>query len=240
MNQQQIKAVYFDMGGVLMNVKKDYSRENAVRTALSGKLVQEYLGNTFDFLEFLEFMSQTILARSIEEPGIQEDAWRVEKKMLEQFTGRPVPYEVLRDKFWSQINYMTSCFTVVSGVRETLQAIQDEGLIIGLISNVFHPAIIFKELFTKWEIIDYFHPLVFSSEFRFKKPHKAIFDYALSWYPDLHSEETIFIGDTWEIDIIGARNAGMNPVWINREYGETHRDTIPVISKVNSILELLK
>jgi len=236
----KIKAVYFDMGGVLMDVNEEYSRENALKASFSGKAVQNYFGNALEFDEYLDLFNQSILKRKAESPGIQEDAWCVEKEMLEQFAGRSVPFEVLREKFWNQINYMTSCFTVVPEAREALEAIRKKGLIIGLISNVFHPAIIFKELFTKWEIIDYFHPLVFSSEFRFKKPHSAIFNYALSWHPDLLPEEALYVGDTWEIDITGARAVGMNPIWLNTEYKDSHRDSVPVITSVSSVVNFLE
>lgn len=237
---ENCKAVYFDMGGVLMNVVPEYSRENAINAAVTGPKVARFLGPDFSLEHFLEFMGDSIKLRAEESPGIQEDAWLVDRQMLQDFTGKAVPCDVLKEKFWNQINYMTSCFEPVQGVRETLQYVKDRGYLIGLISNVFHPAIIFKELFTEWGIVDYFKPLLFSSEYRYKKPHRAIFDYALSWHPSLKPEETIFLGDTWDIDVIGAQGAGLIPIWINAEHDEKFRENVRVIKTVTELPSILK
>lgn len=239
MTTHQIEAVFFDMGGVLMNVSPEYNRAAALEFALSGPEVRDYLGPEFSMEDFLEFMNRSIEARSEREPGIQEDAWREDKAILEAFTGKPVPYDVLREKFWKQISYMVQCFEPYSGIQEVLETIRSAGMIIGLISNVFHPAIIYKQLFTKWGIVDYFDPLLFSSEYKYKKPHRAIFEYALSWHPGILPSQTLFVGDTWEVDVLGAQGVGMKPVWVNAEYGAAYWDNVPVIRGVDGILELL-
>ncbi|MBN1878885.1 HAD family hydrolase [bacterium] len=233
-----IKAVYFDMGGVLMDVSDDYSREAAVRHALDGPIVREFLGSEFQIEGYIEFTDAMIAARNGSD-YLQEDAYRQERVEFEKYLGKQVPFSVFQEKFWRQIDFMTSCFILKPMVRETLQTIQDRGLIIGLISNVFHPAIIYKQMFTKWEIIDYFNPLLFSSEFRFKKPHRAIFDYALSWHPGLTGSDVVFVGDTWHIDVAGALDAGFKPVWINPGYQDDARDGVPVIRDISAIPTLL-
>ncbi|MEO5561847.1 MAG: HAD-IA family hydrolase, partial [Chitinophagaceae bacterium] len=46
------------------------------------------------------------------------------------------------------------------------------------------------------------------------KPNKEIFDYALRKSRAL-LHESIMIGDTPEVDILGAKNAGMDQVFVN-------------------------
>ena len=240
MGRQAVRAVYFDMGGVLMDVSEDYSREAAIRYGLSGPIVREFLGDSFDMEVFIQNTNDAIERRLNSEDCLQEDAYRQDRLDMERLLKKPVPFEVFQEKFWRQIEFMTGCFMLRSTVLPTLRALRERGLLIGLISNVFHPAIVYKEMFTKWGIIDFFNPLLFSSEFRFKKPHRAIFDYALTWHPGLSADEVVFIGDTWQIDVIGSRAAGYRPVWINSEYAERECDGIPVIADIGEIVDLLE
>ncbi len=39
----------------------------------------------------------------------------------------------------------------------------------------------------------------------------------LDQYPDSTRDDILFIGDTYETDIVGAHNAGLRTVWINRK-----------------------
>ncbi|MBN1296753.1 HAD family hydrolase [bacterium] len=239
MHTREIQAIFFDMGGVLMDVSPGYSREEAFRRSLGGPAMRAYLGDDFDLQRFLAFFETVLSGRAQRDPGIQEDAWREDKVMMERYTGRLVPYDALREKFWTHIAYMTRCFEPISGVRDVLKDLTERGYIIGLISNVFHPAIVYKELFTQWEIIDFFEPLLFSSEFRYKKPNPAIFRYALSWYPQILPEQVMYVGDTWEIDVEGARGVGMVPVWVNREGAMVSRDGVPVVRHIRELVDVL-
>jgi len=239
MRTKQVKAVYFDMGGVIMNVLPEYSREKAIRNALSGPAMLEFLGEDFEMDSFIEFTNCSIRQRTASVTFIQEDSYRIEKEDFEDFLGRKVPFEVYNEKFWRQVKYMTNCFTVKENAKPTFEALRDMGFILGLISNVYHPAIIYKELFTKWDIIEFFDPLIFSSEFRYKKPHQMIFDYALSWHKDLDASEVMFVGDTWDIDVIGSQSAGMIPVWVNEEYEHEEREGVSVIADIAEIRRLV-
>jgi HAD superfamily hydrolase (TIGR01549 family) len=58
-----------------------------------------------------------------------------------------------------------------------LQTIKEMGLKIGLISNVTSRGQVPTNL-KEYAIIDYFHPIVLSSEYGFRKPGPAIFHYA--------------------------------------------------------------
>jgi putative hydrolase of the HAD superfamily len=50
------------------------------------------------------------------------------------------------------------------------------------------------------------------------KPHKAIFDYALQQTGAV-SNTSIMIGDNMEADILGAKNAGIDSVFVNHLNG---------------------
>lgn len=55
---------------------------------------------------------------------------------------------------------------------------------------------------------------ILSEDAGIQKPHKGIFDYALI-NTNSRRNESLMIGDSWEADIIGAREAGMRQLWFN-------------------------
>lgn len=76
----------------------------------------------------------------------------------------------------------------------------------------------FEEVqFTKIEtqgIGPYFQKIITSEEAGVKKPDPYIFEYALS-KAGARAVESLMIGDDLEVDIIGARNAGIDQVYVN-------------------------
>lgn len=60
-----------------------------------------------------------------------------------------------------------------------------------------------------------FQHTVISEEVGFAKPDPRMFQYALN-LAGLQPEETLFVGDTLDLDIAGARAAGVTAVWLNR------------------------
>jgi len=49
-----------------------------------------------------------------------------------------------------------------------------------------------------------------------RKPHPLIFENTLAKLGAV-PEETVFVGDTWGPDVVGPRNAGMTPLYLQRE-----------------------
>ncbi len=62
------------------------------------------------------------------------------------------------------------------------------------------------------EIEQYFSTVVYSEEAGVRKPHAAIFELALK-RANCNAEEALMIGDDWDADILGARNAGIDQVF---------------------------
>ncbi len=64
--------------------------------------------------------------------------------------------------------------------------------------------------------------VVISEEVGVAKPEPGIFQTALR-QAGLEPAEAVMVGDSWEVDILGARNAGLGAVWLNR-YGQVAPD----------------
>ena len=84
--------------------------------------------------------------------------------------------------------------------------------------------------------IDHYFETITNSEMAgVKKPHKKIFDFALS-LSNASKEESLMIGDSYEADILGAQNAGIEAIFFNEQNIQTD---MPVF-QVNNLLELKK
>ena len=96
--------------------------------------------------------------------------------------------------------------------KEMLQYLTDKGYAIHLITNGFEE-VQYKKL--KFSGIDvYFKEVITSESSGWLKPNKEIFEYAFRKANALPAE-SIMIGDTLDVDIRGAMNAGIDQVFVN-------------------------
>jgi putative hydrolase of the HAD superfamily len=124
-----------------------------------------------------------------------------------------------------------------------LQAIKEMGLRIGVISNVNSRGQVPTNL-KEYEIIDYFHPIVLSSEYGRRKPDPAIFHYAAR-LANVPTSQCVYVGDRVARDIEGARRAGFGmAVQIRHdfEHGENDQGSKPdaVIEDMTELLGILR
>lgn len=70
-----------------------------------------------------------------------------------------------------------------------------------------------------------FDAVVVSAEVGWRKPKAIIFELALARL-SVSPQETLFVGDRADIDVLGAKRAGLRVAWLNRD-GEPLPDGIP-------------
>ena len=96
--------------------------------------------------------------------------------------------------------------------KEILQYLTDKGYVLHLITNGFEKV---QHSKLKYSGLDLFFKEVVTSEgSNSLKPNKEIFEYALH-KSGAGLQESIMLGDTIDVDILGARNAGMDQVFVN-------------------------
>ena len=109
---------------------------------------------------------------------------------------------------WDQIRH---------GTRESLDRISRD-YCISVISNSDGRIV---EVLGRCKIADCFQSVTDSGIIGYEKPHPAIFEAALRTM-QAHPEESLYVGDVYSVDYIGARNVGMQAVLFD-EAG-TYRD----------------
>ena len=79
--------------------------------------------------------------------------------------------------------------------------------------------------------------IIISEQVGFPKPDRRIFDQACRAL-DCSPADCIFVGDSWESDVLGASQAGMTPIWINR-YDRQRPGELPGTQVIQQLRELL-
>jgi len=86
---------------------------------------------------------------------------------------------------------------------------------LGLVSNILSPSGPFRESLRQAGVEDLFKVIVFSSDIGCIKPSVKPFEQALSAF-DSPRDRVLYIGDTYKRDVVGAKSAGLDCVWISR------------------------
>ena len=127
--------------------------------------------------------------------------------------------------------------TIPDAHIKTLKSLSEQYKI-GLVSN-FDDTKTAKKILNEHQIESFFQSVVISEEFGYRKPSPSIFKAALSnlaTYP----KEALFVGDSWDEDVIGATSSGIDAIWVNPTKLTTPVEYLSSVSSIKSITELPK
>lgn len=123
-------------------------------------------------------------------------------------------------------------------VRDVLAALQQRGYRLGIVSN------------WGWNLRDRVAQVGLDGPFELiwasayagcNKPHPDIFCQALALMgpPEVSPDRVLYVGDSYEHDVVGARNAGLDVVLLDRN-GKAGAPDCPVIGDLHGLLGLLE
>lgn len=127
-------------------------------------------------------------------------------------------------------------FKIYEDTLPTLKALQKRKVTIGLISNVVQDM---ESVYQELGIQSYLSFKVTSAEAGCDKPQPGIFLAALS-KARVKPEETIHVGDQYELDIVGARGVGITGVLLDRNNHFPEITDCPRIRSLSEILEYVE
>jgi HAD superfamily hydrolase (TIGR01549 family) len=124
---------------------------------------------------------------------------------------------------------------ICADVPETLQALKQAGFTLGVVSNRTNP---FGELLETLQLRAYFDYLLAAGEIQAWKPEPEIFRHALSQLNAM-PEQTLYVGDNYYADVVGAERAGIRPVLLDPEgtFSEAACTVIRTIGQLEQVLE---
>ena len=135
------------------------------------------------------------------------------------------------------LNMTTARFSLLEGAEELVRYLAAK-YPLTVVTNGFVE--VQYEKFDKSGLRDCFAHIVLSEEVGCQKPNPRIFEEALRMN-GLQAEDVVMIGDSWNSDIQGAINAGIDQIWIRKSKdplpeGQTATYLVQSLSEVMEIL----
>jgi putative hydrolase of the HAD superfamily len=124
-----------------------------------------------------------------------------------------VIFKLLREMQQSRMDLV-----LYDDVAPVLDELKSQGLILGLISNIEQDM---TEIFSRLKLPAWLTVLVTSQDAGAGKPRPEIFRYALE-RAGVKPAEALYIGDQYQVDVVGARGAGMKAILLDR--GDYYKD----------------
>jgi putative hydrolase of the HAD superfamily len=222
-----LKAVLWDLDDTL------YSRRDAVRQLFPGLLrACLYTDRSDEFIrEAVEFLMTQIKGNRM----ICETAFRA---LLERYPGdRPYIHEACVAYYYANIR----SFALPSDdTVQILRKLKAQGIKMAIVTNITPELLEHQhKKVAALGIAELFDEVIYSAEFGVHKPDRRIFDHAAALL-GVSNEECLFVGDDPDSDVVGARNAGMEVVWLDhRQTDDRFRDD-PCVHRVQSVGEYFK
>jgi HAD superfamily hydrolase (TIGR01509 family) len=224
-----VRAVLFDAGGTLIHLDRGFILE-----ALAQEGIQK------DEAAFLiaDQAAREHRAAALREQGERIDdktSWRIYAARLLQLlecTGDAAA--AVAAAVGTRHRAGTLWTHVENGTAETLAQLKDQGYTLGVVSNADGRVEKFLELvgLTKW--LDF---VVDSGAVGVEKPNPRIFEIALE-RAGVKAAEAIHVGDVYEVDVLGAQRAGINPVFLAL-YATQQPTDVPVIRTLPELVTVV-
>ena len=217
---RKIKYVLFDLGNTLIYFDGDW-KEVLTRAIMQmvGHITElgYKIGEGTFASQFMELLQRYYLQR---ETNFRETRTSsLLKKLLNDLEYKRIPISEI-DQILDTFHKVTEAhWHLEEDTQPLLEALKSAQYHQGIISNAGDEANA-NRLIDNAKIRDYFEPIVISADLGFRKPAPHIFQEALAYW-GADPDEAIMVGDTFEADIVGARNFGMKSIWITRRVNQT-------------------
>jgi len=224
------KHIIFDFDNTLWNFDKN-SRESLLKVFTKNKFDEKF--ESFDkFFEIFETIN-TKLWEQYRKGLVTKYALG-----LHRFAKTLATVNINEDEFAVKLNneYLANTTTkteLIPHTFEILHYLKDKNYPLHILTNGFFEVQFLKLRNSKLET--YFQNMITSEEAGALKPSPKIYKFALEKIGAL-PEECLFIGDTYDIDIVGAQNVGIDQVHFNRN--NTSVDDIAATHTIHSLLDL--
>lgn len=229
-----VKAVFFDAAGTLIKpvrrVGESYAQvARKFGMDVSPAQLSQRFRACFGASAPLAFPG----ASDAEINGLERDWWkRLVRKIFEPWE----PVERFDDYFTELFDYFArpDSWALYPEVLETLSALKQRGLILGVLSN-FDSRLI--GILHGLGAGQWFDDIIISSRAGHAKPDRRIFAAALAKH-GLEPNSAAHVGDSEEKDLCGAKDAGLKGILVDRD-GENPSGAGPRVADLREILPLL-
>lgn len=230
----QKTTVFFDAAGTLLTVNGSVGERYAVLARAYGKDVAPHeieagFRRSFPNAPPLAFPG----ARAAKLAELEYAWWRSVVRDVFASFGPFLRFDDYFDALYAAFA-QPEAWRLYPETRTTLDTLRDRGYRLGVISN-FDTRLF--GLLDGLGIADRFDPIIASSRAGAAKPDPTIFRHALTTC-GANAEQAVHIGDTYELDVLGAHAAGVGAILIDR-VGRTTPPDCPVVHSLDEVPALL-
>ncbi len=135
-------------------------------------------------------------------------------RALRRYLDRPDAARLAADALEASFASLIPQWELYPDALDTLVTLREAGYRLGCISNTDDGAHV-------WRIVDncgllpWLSPIYLSAEVGLRKPHPHLFQRMLDDW-ELPPGQVVMVGDTLDADVLGAHNAGMRGIWVDR------------------------
>lgn len=208
MSMRRYDHLFFDLDHTLWDFETN-SRLAMQQTILELKLVSQII----DFEQFIHYYEQInsqlwelYRKQEIRKPALIRQRF---EQTLSHFEIHGTDPMVMNEHY---LKLMPQQKKLYPEVIETLEYLQQKGYQMHIITNGFTE--VQHQKIESSGLSPYFQRVFISEAIQAPKPDKRIFQYALSSC-NAKKNRSIMIGDSWESDIVGARNFGISQIFID-------------------------
>jgi len=233
-----VAAVLFDLDGTLRHNLPPYNQALLDYAVQSGAADSpERRRSVLRWVHYYWAQSPEMLHDLEDHGGLSEEFWDYYTGLTLLRFGCP---ETQAQALAPQVSqYMQNEYQPVNHVPpevwDTLAALKEAGFPLGVVSNRSRPYI---EQMASLGLAPFFQFALAAGEISSWKPEPGIFHHALALL-QARPEQTIYVGDNYYADIIGAANAGLRPVLLDPD-GLFPEAACPVIKSISELLGVVR
>jgi len=217
-----IRSVIFDLDGTL------FDRDSSVRKLIARQyeaftLALQHIPKAAYIDRFMELDARGYVRKD-----------EVYRKLVEAHLIQGVTAGELFEDFYACYHH---CCVPFPGLAEMLRLLKERGIKLAIITNGGHA---FQMNTIKALGIEAFFSAILTSEKEgIRKPDPQIFQRAMERL-GVGPAETVFVGDHPEVDIMGARQAGLKAVWKRDLFWEAPAQADGVIGHLSELIGILE
>lgn len=232
-----LRAVLIDLGDTLVHLDRPW--EDVFQANLEA--IYAYLKKSGLNSDFQGFVATFV--RIFEDASAKSDFYKIEIPMqdiistvLRKLKFRNPSEDLIRTAMEEFYGPEIKAWQVYPDTIPTLIALRDDGFEMGLISNAKSDWAV-HAILEQHSLQKFFNVILTSAALRIRKPRAEIFTRALKAL-DVKPSETVFLGDSLQADIIGARTLGIRSIHLLRRPVEPTNLVDPEVT-VSSLSEAL-
>jgi FMN phosphatase YigB (HAD superfamily) len=233
----KVRAVVFDLFETLLHdVKFDFN---------SGLfyLHENILSEDTDKVEFLDYAT-TYWKQLYDKRNEDNSEVAFDDELLD-----------FKNKYGFKVNYpieeiLFNCALEINATElfnDTISTLEQLKLLeipVYLLSNSIFKKNVMNKFINQYDLEKYFVNTHFSADYNIRKPHKdlfkTVFEDIKKYDASIGVGQVYFIGDNFEVDVLGANNFGFTPVYINRKKDTVINKDFIMIKSLKELLEVIQ